>query len=242
MRVVASVAAFALLSLSAAAQTPGNTLAPAGGEPQGPEQTQQVTHGPEHVRGTIVSFDGKELAVKSDDGSMVNVAVQPDSVMLYEVRKRLSDIRDGDFLGSAAVLGFDGKLHAQEVRIFPNALRGMGEGQYPMGEADSNRSMTNATVEQVMAVTRGGTLKLSYHGAGAPGDPNCTGHAARDGNGCVGETEIVVAPGVPIMAYVMGDSSTLVPGAAISMLVTTGPDGTPVASRLLVEHKGVKPI
>jgi len=236
MRVLASVVALVLVSAAAFAQ--GSALTPE----QSDSTAAPVARGPLHVRGTIVSFDGTELVVKSDDGKTLTVTVLPDAIMLYDAPRKLSDIKSGDFLGSAAVLGSDGKLHAQEIRIFPDALRGMGEGQYAMGDSQSNRSMTNATVEQVMAVTRGGTLKLSFHGAGAPGEPNCTGHAAKDGNGCVGETEIVVAPGVPIFAYVTGDRSALVPGAAVSMVVTADADGAEVTSRLLVEHNGIKPI
>jgi hypothetical protein len=210
--------------------------------PQSPSGAEQSNATPHRVRGTIVSFDGKLLTVKSDTAETVAVGVLPTTIFLYNEPRKVSDIHSGDFLGSAAVPGSDGKLHAQDVRLFPEQLRGMGEGQYPMGDPGSNRSMTNATVAQVTAVARGGTLRLTYHGAGAPGDPNCSGHAAKDGSGCVGQTEIVVAPGVPILAYVVGDSSALVPGAAISMSVATGPDGALIAPRVLVEHNGIKPI
>jgi hypothetical protein len=128
------------------------------------------------------------------------------------------------------------------VRIVPEQLRGMGEGQYSMNDPTvPNRSMTNATVAQVAAVGKGGTLSLTYHGAGDAGASNCTGHAAEGGKGCVGQTQLYVAPGVPISAYVIGDTSSLVPGAAISMTVATGPDGNPITPRMLVEHNGVKP-
>jgi len=202
----------------------------------------QVPTGPHRVRGTIASFDGRLLTVRSDVGETVAANVLPTTICLYNEPRTVSDIHSGDFLGSAAVPGSDGKLHAQDVVLFPEQLRGMGEGQYPMGTSDSNRSMTNATVAEVTSVAKGGTLKLRYHGAGAPGDPACTGHAAKDGNGCVGQTEIVVAPGVPVLAYVIGDTSSLVRGAAVSMVVATGPDGTAFTPRVLVEHNGVKPI
>lgn len=154
----------------------------------------------------------------------------------------MADIHRGDFVGSSALTGADGKLHAQEVRIFPDSLRGMGEGQYPMGDS-TNRSMTNATVSEVTAVSpTSGTLKLEFHGAVTDANGACTGRAASDGTGCTGETEVQVAPGIPILAYVVGDSSALAPNAAVSALFAPGPDGGWIAPRLLVEHKGIKPV
>jgi hypothetical protein len=238
MRIIGTAfAAACLVSVSAWAQTP----APAPSTPAAaPTQTQQ---GPHRVRGTIVSFDGAHLTVKADDGTMVTVEVLSSTQVLYNEPRKIKDIHAGDFVASAAVPSSDGKLHSQEVRIFPEQMRGMGEGQYPMGDpATTNRSMTNATVAQVAAVGRGGTLTLSYHGAGAPGDPSCTGRAAKDGGGCVGQTQLVVAPGIPIYAYVVGDISALIPGAAISVTVAAGPDGNAITPRLLVEHNGVKPV
>ncbi len=236
MRVIAPtflIAAF--LSTQVAAQPRPLSPPPAQAAPQ----TQA---GPHRVRGTIVSFDGRLLTVRSDVGETVVVSVLPTTIYLYNEPRKVSDIHVGDFLGSAAVPGSDGKLHAQEVHIFPEQMRGTGEGTYPMGDPTSNRSMTNAAVAEVTSVVRGGTLKLTYHGAGAPGDPACTGHAAKDGNGCVGQTEIIVAPGVPILAYIFGDASALVPGAAISLVIEADPEGAQVTPRLLVEHNGVKPI
>jgi len=198
--------------------------------------------GPHRVNGTIVSFDGKKLTVRTDTGETVSAAVLPTTAVLFEEPRTMTDIHRGDFVGSAALSGADGKLHAQEVRIFPESLRGMGEGQYPMGDS-TNRSMTNATVSEVTAVSpMSGALKLEFHGAATAANGTCTGRAASDGTGCTGEAEVQVAPGIPILAYIIGDASALVPNAAVSALFAPGPDGGWIAPRLLVEHKGIKPV
>jgi hypothetical protein len=208
-----------------------------------PIPSQSPAPAPRHVIGTIISFDGKTLNIKLDSGEMVAATVLPTTLVLFNEHRSISDLHAGDFVGSAALTGADGKLHAQEVRVFPEKLRGMGEGQYPMGDNNPNRSMTNATISEVTAISStGGVLKLKFHGASAAGVASCTGHAARDGMGCEGETEISVAPGVPIMAYAVGDISALVPGAAVSALVAPAPDGTWQTPRLLVEHNGLKPV
>ena len=119
----------------------------------------------------------------------------------------------------------------------------MGEGQYPMGEA-SNRIMTNATVAGVTAAApNNGTLKVTYRGATAAADGSCGGHASAAGStGCTGDAEIVVAPGIPVIGLMLGDETLLVPGAAVSLVATTTPEGTLQATRLTVEKDGVKPI
>jgi hypothetical protein len=219
---------------------------PAAAQTSAPPQAStaaQAAPAPHRVRGTIVSFDGTILTVRADTGGTVTASVLPTTTYLFNEPRKMTDLHVGDFIGSAALLGADGKLHAQEVRIFPESLRGMGEGQYSMGDNNPNRSMTNATVSEVTAIsTTAGAMKLKFHGAGTADSAACTGHAAKDGNGCVGQTEISVAPGIPILAYTVGDQSALVPGAAISALVAPGPDGTWVVPRLLVEHNGIKPV
>src|SRR5215468_1053636 len=118
MRVVAPaflIAAF--LSVHATAQTPPPPQPEAQAAPQAPS-------GPHRVRGTIVSFDGKVLMVRADAGEIVAVSVLPTTIYLYNAPRRVSDIRVGDFIGSAAVPGSDGKLHAQEVHLFPGQMRG----------------------------------------------------------------------------------------------------------------------
>ena len=221
----------AFLALPAVAQTPAPP--PAGAPPA-----------PHRVKGTIVSFDpaSQMLTVKADDGSTATVGVIPSTRYIYNEKRSVADIHQGDFVGSAALKGPDGKLHAQEVHIFPDSLRGMGEGQYGMNDNNPSRSMTNATVMQVANVSGNGDMTLSYHGAGAAGDPNCTGHAAPGGAGCTGTTDIEVSPGVPVIGLVAGDQSSLVPGAAVSMFVVTMPDGKQVTPGLTVEHNGVKPL
>lgn len=198
---------------------------------------------PQRIKGTIDTFDpvARTLSVTSGKKAF-SVTLQPSLRVITNQRRRLADIKPGDFIGAAALKGSDGRLHAQQVNVFPQELRGMGEGQYPMGDAASNRIMTNATVAEVVSVAaNSGTLKVGYRGAtAAAADGSCSGHAAT--SGCQGTAEIVVAPGIPVIALMLGDESLLVPGAAVSLIVSTAQDGSLVATRLTVEKDGVKPI
>jgi hypothetical protein len=161
--------------------------------------------------------------------------------VIYDARLKLTDLKTGDFIGSTTLKSSDGKLRAQEVHVFPDSMRGAGEGQYPIGEASPNRLMTNATVAQVTAAAANrGTITLNFRGAAAAADGSCTGRAAS--GGCTGNAEIIVAPGIPVIGIIVGDESLLVPGMAVSVSAMTGADGTLQSSRLTVEKDGMKPI
>ena len=116
------------------------------------------------IRGEIVSLDGDTLTVHRRSGDTVTIDVK--STRSGHRRSRtckLSDIKPGSFVGTAATTGTDGKLTATEVLVFPEAARGTGEGHYAW-DLGPNSSMTNANVDSVVQGTSGRDLKLSYKG------------------------------------------------------------------------------
>ena len=194
------------------------------------------------VAGTIQSFDGNKLTLKTADGSPVAATLAANARIILSVKKTLADIKPGDFIASGGTKGPDGKIYANEIRIFSTPG---GEGQFPMSQP--GHVMTNATVTQVMTDATvkqvgisGGVpvIKLNFHGAGAPGAANCTGRAVDApggaGKGCVGETEFEVPANVPVVAQLPGDVSMLKPGTTASMFVTKGADGANSAVRVIV--------
>jgi hypothetical protein len=193
-------AVLALLALPAAAQNP-------------PEGT------PTRIRGTVEKLDGQTLTVKSRDGQQLTIALAPNFTVSAVVKKSLADIKPGDYVGAASAKGTDGKLHALEVLIFPEALRGAGEGERTW-DLTPDSLMTNATVAGIAGATQGQALKVTYKG---------------------GESEIIVAPNIPVVTFSPGDASLLKPGAAIFTTALKKPDGTLSASRVTAEKDGVKP-
>jgi len=177
---------------------------------------------PRRIAGTIAAFDGTSLTVKQADGAAVTVAL-PEGIKVGALAERsLADIKAGDFVGSAAVEGPDGKLHAQEVHIFPEAMRGTGEGHRPMTQP--KQTMTNATVSAIAAVAdapKGSVLQLNYAG---------------------GSQTIIVDPGTRIVALIPGDRSLLKPGAAVVVYLTKTDDGSLKARAVQAEKDGVKPL
>jgi hypothetical protein len=182
-------------------------------------QTPPPAGAPMRVVGTVDKLDGNNLTVNMKDSQAVTV-VLADNAAVFGVEKRtIADIKPGDFLASGGVKGTDGKIHAVEVRIFPETLRGTGEGQRPW-DVKPDGVMTNATVGTVSQSPEGGVVHVKY----------------KDG-----ESEYTIGPEVPVLAYVAGDRSLLRPGAAVVTIAQKKPDGTLTTGRVTAEKNGVKP-
>src|SRR5205807_7143936 len=148
---------------------------------------------PVRVRGTVEAVDGPLLTVKSRDGQTLKVKT-PDNVAVRGVVKAsLSDIKQNSFIGVTGMPQADGSQKAVEIHIFPESMRGTGEGHRPWDLAP-NSTMTNATVAQMVKSVQGDEIRLKY----------------KDG-----EKKIVVAQNTTIVAFVPADKSELRPGAKI---------------------------
>ena len=179
----------------------------------------QTAAPPTRLFGTVASFDGDMLHVRARDGRDVAIRVPPTLNVGALAERTLADIKAGDYVGSAAMKGTDGKLHAVEVHIFTEAQRGLGEGHRPMGEPD--KTMTNATVAEVAAPAKAGVLRLKY----------------KDG-----EQTILVGPEARVVAFIAGDRTLLKPGAAVRVFAVAGPDAGLIASGIQAEKDGVPPL
>jgi hypothetical protein len=115
-----------MIALSAVAQTPGAA-----------ERAR--------VAGTVEKLDGDRLTVNVAGGQTQTVLLAADATIYGVEKRRLSDIKPGDFVASGGVRGTDGKIHAVEMRIFPESMRGVGEGQRPW-DVKPEGVMTNAGI------------------------------------------------------------------------------------------------
>ena len=100
---------------------------------------------PVRIRATIEKFDNKLLTVKTEKGDELTFAVTPKTNISGVTARKLTDIKPNDFISVTAMEGTDKKLHATEVHIFPEAMRGAGEGQYPWYKGPGS-SVTNGAV------------------------------------------------------------------------------------------------
>jgi hypothetical protein len=171
------------------------------------------------VRGTIEKVDGNTLTVKAGDGTAVTLMLTSDAAVVSVVKATLADVKEGSFVGSAAMPQPDGSQKALEVHIFPETMRGTGEGHRPF--TVPNSTMTNGTVGDMVTASDGQSLTVKYKG---------------------GDKKIVVPPGVPIVRYEIGGRSDLKPGAHVTATnAVKKPDGTLEAARINVGRDGLVP-
>jgi hypothetical protein len=125
----------------------------------GVSQAQQSA--PLRVRGTITSIKGDDLTVKSVDGKTLTITLAPDATVTSVIRAKLSDIKPGRFVGSAA-RPMGEKWEALEIHIFPVGAR-TGEGHRPFAP-EPGATMTNAEVTAVVVHAKSGELTLATGG------------------------------------------------------------------------------
>ena len=178
---------------------------------------------PVHLKGAIQSVSGHGFTMS---GGAAPVAVEvTDATKIASLESaQIADITPGLFVGTAAIPQPDGTLKALEVHIFPEALRGTGEGYRPFPQV-AGGSMTNATVSNIVgtqgAVTDNGlTLTLKY----------------KDG-----QQTVVVPKGTPVVLLGQGDPSMLKAGAKVSVTGAKNASGAITAQRILVGLDGTTP-
>lgn len=192
---------------------------------------------PSRVRGTIVSVTGDEAVIRTPMGK-TTAHLAADTRIVGAKKASLDDIKPDTFIGTAAVPGSGDHLRALEVTIFPEAMRGTGEGSYPwdlgksgsmtngavssmtngtVAPAASGSSMTNGTVSAKSAAGR--TIKVAYKG---------------------GDKTVDLPDDTPVVLLDPGDRSLLKPGVKV---VVFGPKtgNTVEAQRIVAGEDGVKP-
>jgi hypothetical protein len=174
---------------------------------------------PVRVRGTIDRVDGDVYVVKARGGAELKVKLADNAAVVALIKASLADIKQGSYVGVAGMPQADGSQKALEVHIFPEAMRGVGDGHRGW-DLQPSSTMTNGNVEQTTASSDGQILLLKF----------------KDG-----EKKIVVPPDIPIVVYTPGDKSELKAGASIFISAATKqPDGTLQAPRVNV-GRGVAP-
>ncbi len=172
------------------------------------------------VRGTIEGVNGSVLNVKQRDGAMVKVKLADNAPVRTVVKQSIADVKQGAFVGITAMPQPDGTQKAVEIHIFPEAMRGTGEGYRPW-DLMPHSSMTNATVDSEVAVNDGQKLVLKY----------------KDG-----EQTFIVPPDAAVVAFAAASTADLKPGAKVFVAAAKKlPDGTLEAPNITVGRNGVDP-
>ncbi len=169
------------------------------------------------VRGTVASVSATQLVVNTDSGRKTVVLAQP--VTIYDrSASTLARVKDNTFIGVTTVKQPDGSERATEIHIFPEALRGMGEGSRLMA---SGSQMTNGSASPPrmsngnVASSTGSTMVVQYAG---------------------GSQSVTIPPKTPV-TEIQATSKPLAAGDAVVVLATKRGDGVLSASRVLLAGK-----
>ena len=165
-----------------------------------------------NVFGTVDKVDATSISVKSDDGGqMQTFKLAPNVLYIKQSPAKLSDIKNNDFVASAAVRKDDGKLHSTELRIFSEKMRGGGDGQRPMNDA-RNQTMTNATVTGTAIVNGSNVMRVKFPG---------------------GESDLVLDPdpNIPVLKFTDTDRNAIKVGGKVRVQGVRNAEGE-IANRI----------
>jgi len=172
------------------------------------------------IRGTVERIEGPIFVVKSRDGSELKLTVTENPLWVVIVPGNMSDIKPGMYVGSAGMMQEDGTQKAIEVHIFPESMRGTGDGHYDWDLLPKSK-MTNGNVEQAVTGVDGPLLSVKY----------------KDG-----EKKLVVTPQTVVVTYAMGKREEIGPGTRIFVSAAKKQaDGTLQTPRITYGRNGEGP-
>jgi len=180
---------------------------------------QAPANPPVRIRGTVEKIDGQTLTVKARSGETMTVKLADNFVVMGVAKASVADIGSGKFIGTTTVGERNGALVALEVHIFPENMRGTGEGHYDWDLRPSSK-MTNANVANVVNMGKDRVLTVQYKG---------------------GEKKVLVPENAVIVSFSPTDRSELKPGAQVFLVSQRQPDGSLAAARVNVGLKGQVP-
>src|ERR1700704_1005815 len=180
---------------------------------------QAPANPPVRIRGTVERIDRTNLTVKANDSQSMSIKLADNFVVMGMAEASIADVPSGKFIGTPAVGERDGALVALEVHIFPENMRGTGEGHYDW-DLRPDSKMTNANVASVTSMGKDRVLTVQYKG---------------------GEKKVLVPEKAVIVSFTPTDRSELKHGAKIFLNAQRQPDGSLTAARVNVGLHGQVP-
>jgi hypothetical protein len=171
------------------------------------------------VRGTIESVNGQILIVKARDGTNVVMRMAGNVRLTGVVPISRDEVKAGAYIGVTSVRAEDGTDQATEVHVFPEALRGTGEGSQPW-DSVPNSTMTNGALTKTVTGNDGHVLTMTYKG---------------------GEKQVVLTPQTVVVTFVPAERGDIKAGAKIIAATSRAADGALEATRISVGRDGLTP-
>jgi hypothetical protein len=171
------------------------------------------------TRGTVVSLDGSKLVVHPKAGADVTINLADNFRAVAVVKSSMAEIKPGAFIGTATATQPDSTLRSLEVVVFPDSMKGTGEGHYPW-DLPGSSAMTNATVSNAVKSVKGQTVTVTYKG---------------------GEKKVDIPADVPVVTLVPATAADIHAGEAVFVPGQRQADGSIHAGVVLFGRDGVSP-
>ncbi len=171
------------------------------------------------VRGTIQSVNGAILIVKARDGTNVVMRMASNVRITGVAPISRDEVKVGAYIGVTSVRAEDGTDQATEVHVFPEAMRGTGEGSHRW-DSVPNSTMTNGGLAKTVTSNDGHVLTVQYKG---------------------GEKQVVLTPQTVVVTFVSAERGDIKAGAKIIAATSRAADGALEAIRISVGRDGLMP-
>jgi hypothetical protein len=186
------------------------------GTPQTPSADAPIM-----LRGAVTSISANQLVLKSDTGAVTVALTQP---FHFYVRapSDLSHVKESSFIGVTTVKQPDGSERATEIHVFPEELRGVGEGSRmmaPQASAAASR-MTNGNVSASRMTN--GTASQSRMSNGSVSSTNGSSLVVQYAGG---SQNVTVPPNTPVTELKLA-SKNLAVGDQVAVLAKKSADGS----------------
>lgn len=196
-----------------------DTTTPQAAAPSTPAPAAPATDTMTMVRGTIASVSANQVVVTTDSGAKT-VALKPPVSVYDRAPSGLANVKDNTFIGVTTVKQPDGSERATEIHIFPEALRGLGEGSRLMA---GGSQMTNGAATQTPPRMSNGNVA------------NSTG-SAMVVQFAGGSTNVTIPPNTPV-TEIKATSKALAAGDKVVVVATKGADGSLSSNRVMLAGK-----
>lgn len=191
----------------------------------------------EHVRGVVGAVSGDTVTVKGPDGKPQQLKLGEKTRVSLATRADLSALAQDAYVGTTAVEARDGTLRAVEVHVFPEAMRGAGEGHRPW-DLKPKSSMTNAKVSGVEGAGGGSSTMTNAKVSGVGG---ASGGKRLTLTYAGGEKTVLVPPGTPVVRLEPSSREALAPGQHVFAAGARQADGSVAVDRMVAGKDGVVP-
>ena len=178
------------------------------------------------LRGTVASLSATQLILKVDTGN-VTVALSKPIAFYTRVPSDLSHVKQSTFIGVTTVKQPDGSELATEIHIFPEELRGVGEGSRMMGPNPNASRMTNGNVSQSRMTN--GTASPSRMSNGNVSSTNGSSLVVQYAGG----SQTVTVPPNTRVTELKLSAKPLAAGDQVAVLAKRAPDGSLTSERAI---------